>query len=224
MKKHPLYSNYIVSEDGKVFNSATGRKLKPERLRDGYERVTLYSLGGRSRHMVHRLVAQTYIPNPNGKPQVNHKDMVKHNNHVDNLEWVSAKENINHAWDSGNLVASKGENKGNAVLTDSMVYEICSMMEQGCRNVDICKHFSIDKHLVEDIRKGQSWEWVSKKFDIRPSRGNRLSPNKVVKIAEMLQNGSKMSEVSRELGVSYKAVQNIKNRKTHSDLTRDYDF
>ena len=71
--------------------------LKMERTKKGYLRVDLYDADGNRKHKkVHRLVAQAFIANPDGKPQVNHKDGNKHNNSVTNLEWVTDSENKAH--------------------------------------------------------------------------------------------------------------------------------
>lgn len=87
---------YQVSNLGRVKRVTTGRILKSYKDRGGYLRVDLCKSGKRKNHKIHRLVAQAFIPNPDNKLQVNHIDENKTNNSVDNLEWVTAKENCNH--------------------------------------------------------------------------------------------------------------------------------
>lgn len=101
MKTIQGYENYSVAEDGRVFNNKTGRELKCKVERSGYIRVGLCMNNTKSLHSVHRLVALAYIPNPDNKPQVNHKDMNKANNHASNLEWCTMEENHRHAWANG---------------------------------------------------------------------------------------------------------------------------
>ena len=72
----------------------------------GYLQVNLYNVNGMKSYQVHRLVAQTFIENLENKKEVNHKNGVKTDNRVENLEWVTPKENIKHAWDTG-LMKSK---------------------------------------------------------------------------------------------------------------------
>ena len=100
---------YQVSSCGRVKNSRTGRVLKAVKDIYGYLIVNLYKNGKRINYKVHRLVAQTFIPNPENKPQVNHLDEDKENNHVENLEWCTAKENNNHG--EHNLRVSKINSK-----------------------------------------------------------------------------------------------------------------
>jgi hypothetical protein len=77
------------------------KELKGRRDKKGYLRVALYQNGVPHNYKVHRLIAMVFIPNPESKPQVNHKDGVKAHNWVDNLEWSTDLENMSHAWEKG---------------------------------------------------------------------------------------------------------------------------
>ena len=89
--------NYEVSSFGRVRNKCSKKLLSIfDTNREGYLRVILFSNGKRKRFFVHRLVAETFIPNSENKPQVNHKDGNKQNNNVENLEWVTCSENGLH--------------------------------------------------------------------------------------------------------------------------------
>lgn len=90
------YPEYEIFEDGRIYSRKTNKFLKPSRLSTGYEAVELFNAKGSKRFLVHRLVATAFLPNPKHYPQVNHKDEVKHHNDVKNLEWCSAKYNMNY--------------------------------------------------------------------------------------------------------------------------------
>lgn len=91
---------YCITTDGRVINSS-GHEKAPDLRSDGYHQVSLYNNGVRSTKRVHRLVAEAYIPNPENKPDINHKDGNKLNNDVSNLEWCTKSENMRHAYDTG---------------------------------------------------------------------------------------------------------------------------
>ena len=95
---------YQVSNLGKIKNLKRKEVLlKPYISKQGYLNVKLidpYFKKGNN-YLVHRLVAEAFIPNPENKPQVNHKDGNKLNNSVDNLEWVTSSENNQHAYNTG---------------------------------------------------------------------------------------------------------------------------
>lgn len=89
------FENYQISNFGNVWSIRSGKKLKKQISKNGYESV---DLGRGNKMLVHRLVALNLIPNSFNKPCVNHKDGIKTNNHVDNLEWVSYSENEKHSY------------------------------------------------------------------------------------------------------------------------------
>ena len=88
----------VRSLDRKVWNYIKkGRTLKTHNNGHGYYNISLHGNNKIEKHVyIHRLVAETFIPNPNNLPQVNHKDFNKSNNNIDNLEWVSSLQNKIH--------------------------------------------------------------------------------------------------------------------------------
>jgi len=87
------YPNYLIYPDGKVWSNNVKRYLKPKTDRDGYREVNLVNVDGISMKKVHRLVGQHYIPNPENKPQIDHKNRTPSDNCVENLRWVTPEEN-----------------------------------------------------------------------------------------------------------------------------------
>lgn len=92
------YNDYYINKDGTIisFKRKSIHKLKTSIDRNGYVRIHLLKNGIRKSYLLHRLVAQTFIPNPNNLPEINHKDENKQNNCVNNLEWCSHKYNSNY--------------------------------------------------------------------------------------------------------------------------------
>ena len=104
MWKQYLDTYYSISNDGQVRNDKTNKILSQSTQQD-YKHVTLNINGKAKRMKVHRLVAQTFLENPENKPYVNHKDGNRSNNNVNNLEWVTPSENTQHAVKTGLFIS-----------------------------------------------------------------------------------------------------------------------
>ena len=92
---------YQISPIGEIFSSYRKRLIKGWTGKIGYRVVSLWKDGKATKHNVHVLLATTFLPNPDNLPEVNHKDGVKLNNDITNLEWISGSGNIRHAFTQG---------------------------------------------------------------------------------------------------------------------------
>ena len=104
---------YAITEDGQVWSYRKQRFMKLSAEKHGYLMANFWKDGTFKRFLVHRLVADAYIPNPDNLPQVNHKDENRHNNSVSNLEWCTAKYNCTY----GNRIEK-------IISTKKIVYQI----------------------------------------------------------------------------------------------------
>lgn len=106
---------YEINSEGILRNVKSKKVIKGYRESNGYTRVKLESksLGGIVRTSIHQLVAEAFVPNPMGLPEVNHKNSDRSDNRAENLEWVSHSQNMKHAYHDG--AYSDGVKKGLAV-------------------------------------------------------------------------------------------------------------
>lgn len=95
-----LFSGYKLHEDGKILNRFN-RPIKPFMSKEGYWRVELWNKGVGKKYLVHRLLAEAFIPNPEKKETVNHINGIKSDNRLENLEWATRSENQTHAYRNG---------------------------------------------------------------------------------------------------------------------------
>jgi len=132
-----------------------------EKINHGYSHVNLYDNGKCITHKVHRLVALAFIPNPDDKPEVNHKDGDKSNNNDWNLEWSTSLENKFHAKSTGLLLPMSGEKHYLSKLTEVQVREIRD--KYATKNYSIlqlAKEYNMSHQPIHNIIKRVSWKHV----------------------------------------------------------------
>jgi len=172
----PEYPDYTIYDDGRIFSRLSLKELKPNK-RDGYFYIRLMTFdeeGDRKRGQsgVHILVAKAYIPNPDNLPIVNHIDGDGYNNHKSNLEWVSHKRSIEHAYET-NLrrplyrPVLQFEKDGTFVKRFGSVKEASE--EMGLHRDTVGKVCRGQKRSA----KGYLWEFETQLEDIKDKEGER---------------------------------------------------
>lgn len=153
---------HAVNDFGMVIRIRTRKIIKPSVNKKGYLQVCLQN---KKSYRIHRLVAELFIPNPDSKPQVNHKDGNKRNNRVYNLKWVTNQENQEHAivnglWDgisSKVKVRQTGETNSSAKLSKADVLSIYQKLKEGYRVTQLARQYGVTHSMISNIKSGKSW-------------------------------------------------------------------
>ncbi len=172
----------IVSNTG-IIKDYKGKELKQYSNSTGYSIVWIRSITNPKicyPNLVHRLVAQAFIPNPENKPEVNHIKNDPTINWVGNLEWVTSKENKEHMIKLGNQIT--GMKHKNSKFTDKQIHYVCKLLEDENLNLrEISRKSGVSIRTINHIRFDNGWPHISRLYNINKSK---------------LNNGPKFSELS----------------------------
>lgn len=153
------YPNYWISTMGSVYNSKT-RRLKKKHINSGYYSVNVCDDKKKQFSIrIHRLVAKTFIKNPNGKNFVNHKDGNKLNNNVENLEWCSKKENSLHSYKMG-LSVSRGKKAVKQYSLDGIFIKQFSSITEAAKNLGSMTGISLCCNGKRNKAHGFKWSYA----------------------------------------------------------------
>lgn len=154
-------SKYYINREGKIwsiFRNSQGRMMKPGNVK-GYRQLRLSIDGKNSGYYVHRLVAETFIENPLELNYVNHRNNIKHDNRVENLEWCTPQENMEHMVKQDRQ--SKGQHRPSAFLSNEQILEIRRLYATTKISTrKLALQFNISYNAIHKIVTRQTWRHI----------------------------------------------------------------
>lgn len=156
---------YMISSIGRI-KSTKQCRTEGERFlsinigNHGYCVCQIRVNGLRKTLSIHRLVAQSFLANPDNKPCVNHKNGIKTDNRVRNLEWTTYSENNKHARDKKLWYPPSGERSAKAKLTNDQVREIRKRLTKGERYNKIAKDYGVSRRITLAIKNNKTYKNV----------------------------------------------------------------
>lgn len=152
IKRILFINNKVIKKQDKL--------LKPQINKRNRIYITLYKEGKKKNCIVHRLIAEAFIPNPNNYPEVNHIDGNSLNNNVNNLEWCTKKYNCKHAYDNNlsKLKKYNENNKKNIIRNDGIIYDSAYSASKDL-NVNVCSIRDVLKNRTKSC-KGYKFEYL----------------------------------------------------------------
>ena len=227
---------YIISTEGKIYNHK-GKQLKPRINNSGYLVIDLYiEPKVKKTVLVHRAVAETFIPNPCNKATVNHKDGNKLNPCYYNLEWSTYSENNSHAVDTNLRKPLSCGSHQFASFTNEQVHEICKLLEKGHLYSDIANMLSLTdipnvESKIKMIKTGNSWKDISRYYSI-PKSKNKLrvySDELIHQICKLFSEGFTREQVIVYLDLENtlnikKLLYSIYTKRKYKYITDKYDW
>ena len=218
-----ITTDYSVSDKGEVRKDTTNYLMKLQ-IQQGYSHVTIQINGKAKRFRVHRLVAEAFIPNPDGKPYVNHIDGNRQNNSITNLEWVTPAENTRHAIDTGLMFPTKERAVVQFSLDGEKIAEYVSIRaaarETNSKDEKIC----LCCQLQREQHNGYQWRYRNecgeklqkiKEYTTKPKKVAQVDP----KTGEIIAIYDSMTQAARAVGGTQSAITHVikgdKQTKTH---------
>lgn len=214
---HPDYPGYLFSREGDCLSikRTNHRLLKKNLKHNGYHQVAL-TVNGVTKHLLlHRLIGQVYIPCKNYKRlQINHKDGVKTNNHVSNLEWVTPSKNSFHRGSVLGWLPSCGEDSTSSKLTEDDIAGIFKLLKRGALHRDIAKHYGVIRETISSIANRKTWKHLESDYKNNRYKNSKLTKEQVIDIKIALKTKNYpglVKDLAKKYGVRHSQISRIKS-------------
>ena len=234
---------YWISSYGRVYNESTGYTLEGNITDRGYIMYSFYTNSGKRIYEYgHRLVMMAFNPIENYSDLVvNHIDGKKTHNEESNLEWVTQKENVEHAFSNG--LRKCGEDSSHTVFTNNQIHEVCKCMENGF-NLYQLSHFVFGKDpdqqiisLCTNIYSRKFWKEISCNYNINNYKKSNIFSEPQIEIIcslisqnKNIDTSSILSELSidnlsqDEYEIYHRAIRNIRTGKSFKHISSKYNI
>lgn len=214
---------YYISNLGRIYSISVKRFLTPYQDKEGHYRQTLVYPDGRTIFTgVHKIELMSFYPI--SRPDIfmpNHKDGIKTNNDISNLEWTTASQNTRHAYKNG-LYSGFCENNSRSYISNKLVETICGYLERGYRTCDILNELNYkdrperDKMgaIINNIKYGKAYMNISSKYDIVGLNGRReYSEEFIFLVCQFLADGNiyNYDDIAEFLQIPYNDRKLFKN-------------
>ena len=160
-KNHKTWRNYSANENGEIFGSR-GRKLNPIKHHTGYLVMTVCQDGLQKQMRVHRFIWECLKGDIPDGLVINHKNGDKQDNRLDNLELVTNRENVVHAWEVLKRQSVKGEDKPQAKITEIEAKEIIQLCKENVSNKEIGMLYNLHPRYISLIRHNKRWRHLER--------------------------------------------------------------
>lgn len=206
---------YHVSNTGYIMNMNTLKMLATTKTRQGYMRLNLWHDGRSTNVAVHRLIAEVFLPNPENKQIVNHIDGNPSNNRLENLEWSTIQENVEHAYATG--LSKRGEDCTVAKLTEAQVLEIIECMRNSQTVAQTAKQFNMSAAAISNIWNGKTWKHLIREKPATKNYKGKLKVTDVPIIRALFKEGYDDTNIANRYGLNRASIYNIRIGKNWSN-------
>ena len=223
-----IETDYSVNDEGLVRNDKTNYILKNS-IQQGYCHVTIYINKKAKRMRVHRLVAEAFIPNPDNKPYVNHKDGIRSNNKIDNLEWTTPSENTQHAVDTGLFLPTREKPVIQYSLNGEKLNEFKSTMEAGRLTNSIPEKIVLCCQLKRKTHNNYQWRYKEDEVEkLQQVEECRTKAKQVAQLdketGEILNIYPSMTAAAKAVNGTPSAIINIINGKKQTKTHKGFGW
>lgn len=206
---------YEIYRDGKIFDKKRRKYCKKYLDSKGYHKVWIANIG--KGIYVHRLVLCKYIPAENQVYlQVNHKNGIKTDNNLENLEWCTQSENQIHAFENG-LNSRRGIKNPQSKLNESDVIEIIDKLLKEVPIEKIAIEYNVSKSLISRIKTKRAWVYLTKDIEFPCSKFSNIQDSKYKHLEDNLMNdlqdGIDINVLSEKYHLSKRYIRDFKYRK-----------